>query len=82
MDKVEFLILRNLLYNEKYVRKVLPFLKGDYFEDRNQRIVYEEITKFVQDYNQPATKEVLCIETEKRQAVSYTHLTLPTNREV
>ena len=70
MDKVEFLILRNLLYNEKYVRKVLPFLKGDYFEDRNQRIVYEEITKFVQDYNQPATKEVLCIETEKRQDIN------------
>jgi len=70
MDKVEFLILRNLLYNEEYVRKVLPFVKGDYFEDRNQRIVFEEISKFVQDYNQPATKEVLCIETEKRQDIN------------
>jgi replicative DNA helicase len=70
MDKVEFLILRNLLYNEEYVRKVLPFLKGDYFEDRNQRIVFEEISKFVQDYNKPATKEVLCIETEKRQDIN------------
>ena len=72
MDKVEFLILRNLLYNEEYVRKVLPFLKGDYFEDRNQRIVFEEISKFVQDYNKPATKEVLCIETEKRQDINGT----------
>jgi replicative DNA helicase len=70
MDKVEFLILRNLLYNEEYVRKVIPFIKGDYFEDRNQRIVYEEISKFVQDYNKPATKEVLCIETEKRQDIN------------
>ena len=70
MDKVEFLILRNLLYNEEYVRKVLPFVKGDYFEDRNQRIVFEEISKFVQDYNKPATKEVLCIETEKRQDIT------------
>jgi len=70
MEKVEFLILRNLLYNEEYVRKVLPFLKGDYFEDRNQRIVFEEISKFVQDYNKPATKEVLCIETEKRQDIN------------
>ncbi len=41
MDTVEFLILRNLLYNEEYVRKVIPFLKADYFEDSNQRIVFE-----------------------------------------
>ena len=70
MEKVEFLILRNLLYNEEYVRKVLPFIKGEYFEDRNQRIVFEEILKFVEEYNQPATKEVLCIETEKRQDIT------------
>ena len=70
MDKVEFLILRNLLYNEEYVRKVLPFIKGEYFEDYNQKVVFEEISKFVVEYNQPATKEVLCIETEKRQDIN------------
>ena len=70
MEKVEFLILRNLLYNEEYVRKVLPFLKADYFEERNQKIVFEEILNFVQEYNKPATKEVLCIETEKRQDIN------------
>ena len=70
MEKVEFLILRNLLYNEEYVRKVLPFLKADYFEERKQRIVFEEISYFVQEYNKPATKEVLCIETEKRQDIN------------
>ena len=70
MDKVEFLILRNLIHNEEYVRKVVPFIKADYFEDYNQKIVYEEIVKFVGEYNQPATKEVLCIETEKRQDIN------------
>ena len=70
MDKVEFLILRNLLYNEEYVRKVLPFIRSDYFEDYNQKVVFEEISKFVVEYNQPATKEVLCIETEKRQDIN------------
>jgi replicative DNA helicase len=59
MEKVEFLILRNLLHNESYVRKVIPFIKSEYFEDQNQKIVFEEILKFVQEYNQPATKEVL-----------------------
>jgi len=70
MDNVEFLILRNLLYNEEYVRKVIPFIKGEYFEDVKQKIVFEEILKFVGEYNQPATKEVLCIETEKRNDIN------------
>jgi hypothetical protein len=43
MDKVEFLILRNLLHNEDYVRKVIPFIKGEYFADTNQKVVFEEI---------------------------------------
>ena len=72
MDKVEILILRNLLYNEEYLRKVVTFIKADYYEDSNQRIVYEEIEKFVHEYNQPATKEVLCIEVEKRQDINDT----------
>ena len=70
METVEFLILRNLLHNEEYVRKVIPFLKADYFEDRNQKIVFEEIIKFVEQYNKPATKEILCIEAEKRQDIT------------
>jgi replicative DNA helicase len=70
MDKVEILILRNLLHNEKYVRKVIPFIKSEYFEDTNQKVVFEEILKFVQEYTQPATKEVLCIEVEKRQDIN------------
>ena len=70
MDKVEFLILRNLLHNEEYVRKVIPFIKGEYFEDTNQKVVFEEILKFIQEYNEPATKEVLCIEVEKRQDIN------------
>ena len=70
MEKVEFLILRNLLYNEEYVRKVIPFIKAEYFEDFNQKVVFEEILSFVQEYNETATKEVLCIETEKRQDIN------------
>jgi replicative DNA helicase len=70
MEKVEFLILRNLLHNEEFIRKVLPFLKSEYFEDQNQKIVFEEISSFVQQYNQLATKEVLFIEVEKRKDIN------------
>ena len=72
METVEFLILRNLLHNEEYIRKVIPFIKSDYFEDSNQRVVFEEVLKFVTEYNQPATKEVLCIEVEKRTDINET----------
>ena len=36
MEKVEFLVLKNLLHNEEYLRKVIPFLKSEYFQDYNQ----------------------------------------------
>ena len=72
MDKIEVLILRNLLYNEKYLRKVLPFIKPDYFEDPNQKVVYEEIFNYVNQYNSLSTKEVLCIEAEKRTDINDT----------
>jgi len=70
MEQVEFLVLRNLLHNEEYLRKVIPFINGDYFEDPKQRMVYEEILDFVEKYNEPATKEVLCIELEKRKDIN------------
>ena len=70
MEKVEFLILRNLLYNEEYLRKVVPFLKSEYFEDEKQKIVYQEISNFVEQYNELTTKEVLCIEIEKRKDIT------------
>ena len=70
MENVEFLILRNLLHNEEYVRKVIPFVKAEYFEDTKQKVIFEEISKFVGEYNQPATKEILCIEIEKRNDIN------------
>ena len=72
MEKVEFLILRNLLYNEEYLRKVIPFIEPDYFEDPLQKIVFEEISSFVSQYNKLATREILCIEVEKRGDINDT----------
>ena len=70
MEQVEFLILRNLLYNEDYVRKVLPFLKSEYFENTNQKIIFDEIFEFIQTYNDLITKEALCIEIENRTDIN------------
>jgi len=72
MDKIEFLVLRNLLHNEEYLRKVIPFIKSEYFQDYNQKIVFEEIMSFVSEYNEVPSKEVLSIEIEKRKDINDT----------
>jgi hypothetical protein len=66
MDKIEFLILKCLINNENYVRKVLPFIKEDYFEDYNQKVVFQEIKIFVLKYNNIPTKEALVIDVDNR----------------
>ena len=64
---IERTILTQLVSNEEYTRKVLPFFKGDYFSDRSERIVFEEITKFVEKYNKIPTKTSLEIEVQSRK---------------
>ena len=72
MEKIEFLILRNLIYNEEYARKVIPFIKDEYFEEQKQKIIFQEISSFIQEYNKLATKEILSIEVEKRSDINDT----------
>ena len=66
MDKIEFLILKCLINNEEYARKVLPFIKQEYFEEFEQKVVFQEISKFILEYNKIPTKQILDIEVEKR----------------
>jgi len=70
MEKIETTILRNLLFNNEYCRKVLPFIKPEYFENFHEKVVFEEICKFIFAYENPATKEVILIETEKRTDIT------------
>ena len=66
-ERIEKTTLKNLLHNEDYIRKVLPFLKSEYFDDRHERIVFTEIRKFVDQYNKRPTKETLQIDLGKRK---------------
>ena len=65
--RIEQKILTNLIYDEHYCRKVIPFIKKDYFQDRKEAILASEIIKFFNQYNKPATKEVLSIEVSNRK---------------
>ena len=70
METVETTILRNLLFNNDYCRKVLPFIKGEYFENLHEKVVFDEISKFISAYEKLATKEVLLIEAENRTDIT------------
>ena len=70
MDRVETTILRNLVHDEDYLRKVVPFIEPDYFSDRSDRLVFESIAEFVVKYDKPATQEILSIELENNTNVT------------
>ena len=67
MTTIEQTILANLIHNEQYTRKVLPFIKGDYFSDRTERTVFEEIQKFVDKYNDLPNQNALEVELDGRK---------------
>ena len=64
---IERTTLGQLLSNEDYARKVMPHMKMDYFSDRTERTVFEEIQKFVERYNALPTKDTLEIEIDTRR---------------
>jgi replicative DNA helicase len=65
--KLEQAILKNLVYNEDYLRKVLPFLKSDYFSDRTEKVIFNEITSFTNTYNTTTTPEALSIAIKEKR---------------
>lgn len=68
-DKIELLILRSLLHNENYARKILPFVIDEYFQDNNERIVFKYIKKFIQDFNSLPTREAILIQINKHETL-------------
>ena len=61
MNRLEHSILKNLIYNEEYTRKVMPFIQPEYFSDNTEKIVFGEIKEFVEKYKNLPTHEALVI---------------------
>ena len=66
----EQLIFGNLVHREDYGRKVIPFLKKDYFQDHNDKILFEVIEDYVTKYNRFPTKEALAIDVTNKSGIS------------
>ena len=67
---IERTTLTHLIHNENYCRKVLPFIKSEYFSNRSERVVFEEINKFLEKYNSLPTKETLTIGIDNRKDIN------------
>ena len=61
MNRLEHSILKNLIYNDSYCRKVLPFINADYFADDAEKVVFKEVNEFVNKYKNLPTHEALVI---------------------
>jgi len=70
MDSIEITVLKNLIHNDEYSRKVVPFINKDYFEEFHEKIIFEEVCTFIVKYNSLPTKETLIIESEKRTDIT------------
>ena len=74
MERIETTILRNLVYDEEFSRKVIPFIQLDYFEQRIERVIFEEISKFIVKYGSSITTEALTIQLEDRDDLNETEI--------
>jgi len=68
--RIERVILENLLSNEIYTRKVIPFLKEEYFQIKEERILYKLISEFILKYNKLPTKDIVCVDLTNDKSVS------------
>ena len=67
---LEVTILNNLISNEEFTRKVLPFLKSDYFTVRSYKIIFAEIHEYISNYNALPSLNALSIECQERTDLS------------
>jgi len=74
MDRIETTILQNLIYNEEYSRKVIPFIEPDYFENKSERVTFEQIAEFIVKYGSTITIEALNIEVDNRTDLTETEV--------
>ena len=68
--KIEKVILQNLANDDVFMRKVIPFLKRDYFIDNNEKIVYDKIKNFIDEYNVIPTKDALVIASQNDKSLN------------
>ncbi len=68
--RIETTILKHLINDEDYARKVIPFLSSEYFSESTERLLLDKIVDFVNEYNTVPTRESLLIELDKDEKIA------------
>ena len=76
MERIEDTILRNLLYNEEFARKTLPFIKDVYFSQYTDKTIFNEIYKYFDKFSNLPSKEALIIELSDRNDLTEEQLNI------
>ena len=79
MNRLEHSILKNLIYNDSYCRKVLPFISPDYFSDDTEKVVFKEVNEFVNKYKSLPTHEALVINFTESKSLTETQVRTSVN---
>src|SRR5580692_6436881 len=70
--QITTLVLSQLIHNEEYTRKVLPYIKDEYFENPVDKGIFKLIKFYMEKYNQRPNQEVLRVEIEKTKGLNET----------
>jgi archaellum biogenesis ATPase FlaH len=74
MNRLEHVILKSLIYNEEYTRKVLPFINSNYFSDNTEKVLFKEIFEFVNNYKTLPSHEALVINLTESKGLTETEV--------
>ena len=69
-SRIENTIIANLFFKEDYTRKVLPFIKEEYFSNRVEQLLFGEVFTFIEKYNNLPTKDAILIELNSRRDIN------------
>ena len=50
-NRLELLILKNLFTSDEYIRKVIPYVRDEFFSEREERLIFVNIKEYFEKYN-------------------------------
>ena len=66
---IEQTILKNLIQNDEFIRKTLPFIKEEFFQERQEQFIFREIKEYFMKYSASPTSEALLITIDEKDNI-------------
>ena len=73
-NRLELLILKNLFTSDEYIRKVIPYVRDEFFSEREERLIFVNIKEYFEKYNKNPTHEALTIQMNEASGLNQDEL--------